>query len=262
MVVAELVLAQGVEGDVAGRRGIRRRTLEVLGEADRQRAQGGDAGVDPQRLGAGLDDLPAHQVEQVGLDDQRRPDRDDAAPGRRQRVHRLRGPPRRRAAGCRGAAGARRRAPRSCARRSACAAGWSTRTTATARSPTVTRSGSSVLVDVEGQAADDERQGDDEHDQAAGGDDHQLDPAELPAARRRRRRARTATVQPLAVNGILRRFTTRVLRPAAASPPAARPGRGPGRRARRRRPCPARPRASAACGGPSRPGRRCARRRA
>ena len=50
VVVAELVLAQGVERDVAGRRGVRRRPLEVLGEPDRQRPQRGDPGVHPQRL--------------------------------------------------------------------------------------------------------------------------------------------------------------------------------------------------------------------
>ena len=50
-------------------------------------------------------------------------------------------------------------------------------------------------LDVEREAADDERQGDDEHDQAAGGDDHQLDPAEQPAGdvgERRRGRRRSS----------------------------------------------------------------------
>ena len=62
--------------------------------------------------------------------------------------------------------------------RSACGAGWSTRITATAAIADRDPLRLQRALDVEREAADDERQGDGQHEQAAGGDDQQLDPAE------------------------------------------------------------------------------------
>ena len=141
-----------------------------------------DPRVHPQRLRAGLHDLPAHQAEQVGLDDQRRADLDDTAA----RASAAGTPPRSsgpvRAAARRGAAAGRRRAPRSCATTIGVRRGLVTRMTATALSPTVTRSGSSVRSTSRASRPMTNGRATSEHDQAAGGDDHQLDPAEQPPA--------------------------------------------------------------------------------
>ena len=139
--------------------------------------------------------------------------------------------------------------------------GFVTRTTATARSPTVTRSGSSVRSTSSGEPADHERQRDQQHDQAAGGDDHQLDPAEQPPAdvggdrRGRRRSSRSPSTGSVrrSTDGDLGALAHRRRQLDAVEDAVDEVGRS--------RPCPARPPASAACGGPSRPGRRCARRR-
>ena len=130
-------------------------------------------------------------------------------------------------------------------------------------------------LDVEGEPADDERQGDEQGDEAAGGDDHQLDPPEQPAAdvgdgaedgdgppARRQRDPAAANCRAQETDSRPRSAHTSPLHACWRAGRAARRGRGPRRRGRWCRPCSARPRASAACGGPSRPGRRCARRRA
>ena len=255
VVVAELVLAQGVEGDVAGRRGVRRRALEVLGEADRQRAERGDARVHPQGLHVGLGDLPPHQVEQVALDDERRADLDDAAAVGRQRVHGLGRPagPERRDVEAHRAAGDvlldRARRDRRPARVRDAHDGDG----AVADGDAL---GLQRPLDVELEAPDHERQGDRQHEQASGGDDHQLDPAEHPPAdvgddredgdgpAARRQRDRSAASCALAHRGGELDAVEELVDEHAWS----RPGR-------------ARPPASAACGGPSRPARRRGRRR-
>ena len=80
------VRAHGVEGDVAGGRVVRRRALEILGEAGRRRLDQPPARVDPQRLRTAVGHLPGEHAGRVRPVDHRRADLERPASRGRQLV--------------------------------------------------------------------------------------------------------------------------------------------------------------------------------